>query len=834
MTFSNVSRQKLRWASPLIATALVNWPVYASAQTTAAQEPVAPQEARPDSSVPENGVGDIGDIVVTAQKREQKLQDVGLSITAIGADALASQRIQGVYDLAKVVPGLATTPSPNGTPVYTLRGVGFFESSLAATPDVAIYLDQAPFSLPAFSTLSAFDLERVEVLKGPQGTLFGANATGGAINFVAAKPTQGFEAGVDLGYGRFNTVELAGFASGALSDTLLARVAVKAVRGDEWQRSYTRADKLGKTNTSAARLLLDWKPSDRASFLLNVNGWLDKSDPQAPQIARPTTPADLSAPIGTFSLLTGRGVTASLPILNFPAAPRNARAADWSPVARPYADAKMGQVTLNASYEVFDDITITSLTSYTKYDHEKAQSLSGSPFLALDNAGDFADATSFSQELRLANSGSGPVRWIVGGNLEKVKSYQSIDLVFPDASTGSQQGISSTTYDTRQNVRHIAAFGNIEYDLLDKLTVKAGARYTDSRHRAINRSLPTPGYVEPFPGDPGADAFINLVFGGVYAPLFCPGAVFNYVPGTSYSIDPDTCQPGTFDETLKQNNTSWKLGLDYKPVEDLLLYVNVSKGYKAGAFPAAGAASQAQYRPVVQESVIDYEAGFKSTIANIATLNGSVFYYDYRNKQLRSTVVDPLFDKLDNLVNVPKSVIKGAELELTARPTRSLSVRAAATYVDAKIKRFQGITGSTNISPTTGLPTFFKFPVFADFNGVRLPFAPKYQLSFAADYTTEVASGIDAFFGANVAAQSKSFGSPQLGGQPKKDAQIDGYATLDLRAGFGASDDSWKITFWGRNVTNKFYWTNSLRNFDTIVRYTGRPAEYGVTAGFRL
>jgi outer membrane receptor protein involved in Fe transport len=792
----------------------------------------AAEELGPASPAPQDVMEDI---VVTAQKREQKLQDVGLSITAIGADALVSQRIQGVSDLAKVVPGLSTTPSPNGTPVYTLRGVGFFDSSLAATPDVAIYMDQAPFSLPAFSTLSAFDLERVEVLKGPQGTLFGANATGGAINFVAAKPTEAFKAGVDLGYGRFNTVELAGFVSGPISDTLLARFAVKAVRGDEWQRSYTRDDKLGKTSTTAARLLLDWKPSDRASFLLNVNGWRDKSDPQAPQIARPTTPDDLGAPIGTVGLFTGREVTLGLPILNFPAAPRNARAADWSPDARPYADVKMGQVTLNAFYEVSDNITITSLTSYTKYDQKKAQNLSGSSLLAIDNTGDAADATSFSQELRLASSGSGPVRWIVGGNFEKVKSYELVDLVFTGASSGYQQGFSAASFDTRQNVRHIAGFGNVEYDLLDNLTVKAGVRYTDSRNRAISRTFQTPGYVEPFAGDPGLEAFANTVFGAVYTPLFCPGVVFNGIPpGGSFAIDPETCQSSTFDETLKQNNTSWKLGVDYKPVDDLLLYVNVSKGFKAGAFPVVGAASQAQFRPVVQESVLAYEAGFKSTIANIATLNGAVFYYDYHDKQLRSKLVDPLFDAIDNLVNIPKSVIKGAELELTAQPTRGLSVRAAGTYVDAKIKRFQGITGSTNISPTTGQPTPLKFPIFADFKGVRLPFAPKFQLSFAADYTTAVASGVDAFVGANVAAQTASFGSPQLAPQRKQDARIDGYATLDLRAGFGASDDSWKITFWGRNVTNKFYWTNSLRNFDTIVRYTGRPAEYGLTAGFRL
>lgn len=134
--------------------------------------------------------GGLGEIVVTANKRTQNINDVGLTITALDADALASRRIENVADLAQATPGLTFAPTPNATPVYTLRGVGFYESSLAAYPDVSLYIDQVPLPLPIMSSLVAFDLERVEVIKGPQGTLFGNNATGGAINFIAAKPTD--------------------------------------------------------------------------------------------------------------------------------------------------------------------------------------------------------------------------------------------------------------------------------------------------------------------------------------------------------------------------------------------------------------------------------------------------------------------------------------------------------------------------------------------------------------------------------------------------------------------------------------------------------------------
>lgn len=748
---------------------------------------------------------------------------------------LETQRINTVADIAKIVPGLSVTPSPTGTPVYTLRGVGFFESTLAATPDVATYLDQAPFSLPAFSALSAFDLERVEVLKGPQGTLFGSNATGGAINFVAAKPTRELKAGFDFGYGRFNTIEASGFVSGPLSDTLSARLAAKVVRGDEWQKSYTRDDRLGKTSTTAARLILDWHPSDRLRFQLNVNGWRDKSDPLAPQIARQSTPSDLSAPVGTVSFFTGRAVTLQLPILNYPPAPHTPRAADWSPIYRPFQDTRMFQTTLTGNYDLTDDVALTSLTTYVDYQHEKAQNQSGSALLDVDNAGDRANATAFSQEIRLSNSRGGDgFRWVAGANYEKNKSYETIDLVYPDASTGSQQGFSGNTFDTRQNMRHLAGFANLEYDVSAQLTVKGGVRYTDTRIEATSGSYQYDGYVEPYAGDPGFVNFVNIVFGQVYTPLLCPGVTFNPVPPNgSISINPATCQSGIFHKVLNESNTSWKVGIDYKPFHDLLIYANVSKGYKAGAFPISSAATWAQYEPVKQESVVNYEAGFKSTLAGgRVTFNGTAFYYDYRNKQLRSKIVDPLFDANDNLVNVPKSTIKGVELELTAQPIIGLSVRAAGTYLDAEIKDFVGIVGSTDIGPD-GQPTSLKFPVFAQFKGVPLPFAPKWQIAASFDYNFAIGSNVEAFLGASVSAQSKSYGSPQLSDKGKKDAQIDGYALLDLRAGFGASDDRWKISVWGKNVTNTYYWTNALRNFDTVVRYAGRPAEYGVTFAWR-
>lgn len=768
----------------------------------------------------------VSEIIVTAQKREQRLQDVGLTVSAIGAADLAKQRIQSVEDLAKSVPGLVFTPSPSGTPVYSLRGVGFFETSVAAYPDVTAYLDQAPLPLPAMSALTAFDLARVEVLKGPQGTLFGNNATGGAINFIAAKPTDYFSGGVELGYARFNTIEAQGFVSGPLTETILARVAVKATKGDDWQKSYTRDDTLGSVNRVAGRLLLDWEASDRLNFSLNVNGWRDRSDPQAPQNARQVLPSDLQSPIGSVGL-TGE-ITEDFPILSYPVAPRDPRAADWTPEYRPFADNNLWQTSLTTVFDVTDNIQLTSLTNFVDLHFNTGVDHDGTALASVQFADATADAKTFTQELRLASTGAGdPIRWVLGVNYDRTSVYELGFIVVPDSSNGAQQGFSANTFDSDQKMRNIAGFGNIEFDVSDMLTVKGGVRYTESKRTSVNGSYEAPNYQE-LPGSPGLTNFINFLWANVYVPVFCPDVTFTPVQfGESVSINPDTCVTGPYKGTLKEDSISWSVGADFKPSDDILLYANIAKGYKAGSFPTVSAATFNQYRPVTQESVVDYEVGFKTQLGAGITFNGAAFYYDYKDKQVRGKLVDPLFGLQDQLVNVPKSVIKGAEAEL-AYNRDGLSVRLSGMYLDAKIKEYDGIVAATR--DEFGLAN----AVYASFAGVPLPYAPKLQGAAAIDYTFPLNNSLSGFVGGNVSAQTKSYSSSQLSAQNKIDTLMPGYATLDLRAGVTTPDEAWRVMVWGKNVTNRFYLTNHVRVFDNIAQYTGRPAEYGVSVAYKF
>jgi len=233
---------KLYQASSLLCLAWIAIPAAAFADD-ATPEAVSTTEAKhPDTQ----GQG-LAEIVVTANKVEEASSKVGLTIQTIDDKALTEQHIASLQDLAEAVPGLTFTQTESSTPVYTLRGVGFYETSLAAYPDVSVYLDQAPLAFPVQTTLSLFDVQRVEVLKGPQGTLFGNNATGGAINYIANKPTTEFAAGTDLSYGRYNTGQIDGYISGPLSNTLLGRFAfATTASADGWQHSQTREDTNGK------------------------------------------------------------------------------------------------------------------------------------------------------------------------------------------------------------------------------------------------------------------------------------------------------------------------------------------------------------------------------------------------------------------------------------------------------------------------------------------------------------------------------------------------------------------------------------------------------------
>lgn len=764
-----------------LATALVSAPAYAQ---SADRAPPAADDAPLDSNI----------IIVTAQKRAEAIDRVGLAIAAFSGDDLERRGIASVSDLPKVVPGLTYSDSATGTPVYTLRGIGFYETSIAAYPAVTVYTDQVPLSFPAMTSFAAFDVERVEVLKGPQGILFGQNSTGGAINYIARKPKDTLDAGVELGYGRFNEITATGYVGGPLADGLKARVAVKYRAMDDWQHSFTRDDEIGEKNEFVGRFLLDWDPASNLRFELSVNGFINKSDPLVPQYSAINKQFDIPFPL----------------LDNLPFAPDSARAADWPETARPRQDQKFYQIALRGDWDVGEDMTVTSISAYGKFKRNDTLSTSGVNLLQNSVTPLRAYVDEFFQEIRIANGGNNRLRYIFGGNYSKAnsRSFQYID--YGQTTIAQLFGFGISGGKDTQHMRNVALFGNLEFDVSSQFTVKAGARYTDSKRSYSGCNIAGPGQR----GQGVVDFYRGLSESIVGHPVTIPDdgcLTIETRPG-----NPNFGLPGAFEDTLSEDNLSWRVGIDFKPTEHALIYANVAKGYKAGSYPTVVGGASTQFFPVVQESVVDYELGVKlSMFDRKLSLESAVFYYDYKNKQLRSKLADDIFGPLDALQNVPKSEVFGIEGTIRITPAPGFTIVGSGTYVDSKVGEFVALNA---------------VGVQEDFTGSKFPFTPKWQFSGSADYEFAISSSAEIFLGASIAHSSRSNAS--LGRDPV--TRLPAVTLIDLRAGIQSTDGSWRASVYGKNIANEFYWTNVVRTLDTTARYPGMPATYGVSLSYRF
>lgn len=761
----------------------------------------------------------IEEVVVTAQKRAESVNDVGLSISAATSDRLEALGVTDTSELAKVAPGLVFTVSQNGTPLYTIRGVGFNDYTLGASPAVSVYVDEVPLAYSAFTKGATLDLERVEVLKGPQGLLFGQNSTGGAINYVAAKPTQEFQAGIKGSYGTFNRFDGEGFVSGGLMDTLSARLAIGATQSEDWQESISSSRTNGGENLSKGRLQFLWNPTDTIEILAGVNGWRDKSDPQAAQLKglalqnpNPQPPfADVPETlrrIGAFQAL--------------PLAGNNARDADWGPFT-PSRDDDFTQYTLRADFTLNDHLTLTSITSYAEYNEDYVMDRDGS---TLQNAGITSQGSvdSFGQELRLSGDADA-LQWVVGLNYasndtdsdEKISTRDSTNTAILPAPA---PWIDSAVSTLKQEITDKAIFGNIEYEITDSLKTLVGARYSKNENDSSEcMHEGDAGIMATFP-------FIGEFAGG--RPL---GSTVLTSPDPCMALNPaNQFRPSEvpLQQTLDEHNTSWRVGLNYSMTSDLLVYGLISKGYKTGSFPELPASSITQYEPVTQESVLAYEVGAKwSSPQQDLQVNGALFYYEYEDKQVRGIVKDPVFNQLDRLVNIPKSDIQGAEIEIVSSPIDGLLMSLSATYIDSEVKDFYTFNNALTGQQEDGINGVRQQ---GDFSGSELPFTPKAQLVADVEYRWPVAEGLEAFVGGNVLYNSEAnstFGDPQ-------ETRIDAFTTLDLRVGVSAADRSWSASVWGRNVTDEYYWSNAFVAQDSVVRYAAKPATYGVAFSYKF
>lgn len=761
------------------------------------------------------------DIIVTAQKYQQSANAVPMTITVATGEQLQLAGIKAVEDLPRITPGLNVVQTPTGVSVYTLRGVGFNDSSLSTRPAVTVYVDEAPIPFAAMTRGAGLDADHVEVLKGPQGTLFGANSTGGAINYVAAKPSDRFEAGATATYGRFDQFDVSGYVSGPITDTLSLRLAVEHQGSGDWQKSISRpSDTAGQQNFNNGRLSLLWKPTDRLRVALTVQRWVDRSDAAVSQayMYKPQEPS--------LGALTG--------IADYPYRHRGNRWADWDPGQDLAKNNRLTMLTSRIDFDATDQITLTSVTSYS---HFKTYVNSEADGVPTENTAFITNSRNktFTQELR-ATAQIDRLRLTVGANYQHDRPSESTVEVLPTASPiiglslgfGDGTDLRELEVKARSKARSYAAFGNVEFELTPKLTLQGGLRYTRSKidYRGC---LAVSADGSAGPAYTNLNNYLRSLFG--YDPLSTPLGAGDCTT-LDASTSPPTLLPGPVTTPYNEDNLSWRAGIQFRPVDDVMLYASLSKGYKMGGHPFVNATFSGALTPARQESVLAYEAGFKASLADRKVqLNGAVFYGDYKDKQEVGTIVDPVLGPLGGLTNIPKARVYGAELQIQAAPVKGLTISAAAGYTRTDV--LGHYTDTNDLGNTV------------DFHKTDLANAPRWQVNGTARYQWAVSERIDMFVGGSLTYRSSSqtvLGeiSPaqvaaaypgylgELSGE-----QVDGYTLVDLSTGVESANGKWRAYVWGRNVFNKTYALTNRFGIDTAMDYMGKPATYGVTVGFK-
>lgn len=821
----------------------------------------------------------VQDIIVTAQKREESINRVGITITAATGAALAQRGVATVADLEKIVPGFKATESIFSTPVYTLRGIGLNDYSLGSTPSVAVYEDQVPLPYPTMYEATSLDIQRVEVLKGPQGTLFGQSSTGGAINYIPNQPGKRFEAGADLGIDSYAQFVGSGFLSGPLTPNLGGRVAVEVVEGGAWQRNTAGVSgsatgrRLGNARKITGRAILAWEPSSAFKANLTLTANRDNSDVQATQFTRNYlnvygSPAQAAAageapisrdpfavvdPAGFAALTTpgspgynptflshqavafaraATGVGGGLDYLGGVNPGRDATLATWNPNFPQSRRDRLYQAALRLDYKLSDALTATSITSYTQKDNDFSFDNSATNDQAL-LVRIYGPQKYVSEEARVAVDTS-TLHALVGVSYDHSTIGDNFALTLRDSAISEPiPGIRLNQLLSReqQRISNYGVFGNVEYSLTSSLKITGGVRYNKS-NRTASLCNSDPSYDAS-----QAQALTFTILSPILRQAFGLPAVAQTVIGPNQCITLNTTvSPASADYlrptlvptnlSLRESNVPWHVGVSYSIPQGTLFYATVSKGYKAGVIPAISGTTTSQYTTVAQEALQTYEGGFKAPLFDRhVQLNAAAFYYDYSNKQVRIRELDPVFGLLEVGANVPKSYVYGAEAELNVRPARGVVLALSGTYLHSKV--------TSTFATVNGLGIYNQEGYTGDFKGSSIPDTPAFTGSADASYDWSLSGTLKAFAGASLLYEGSSYDTFRTSTLLAPDFNLGSYALLDLRAGVHAANDAWRVQLYCRNCTNTYYTPSKGFGTETYYRYAGHPVTVGVSLTLR-
>ncbi len=716
------------------------------------------------------------EMVVTAQKREQSIMDVGLSVTAFNSEDIRELNLREAKDIAVATPGLVAS-NTTGTPVFAIRGVGLDDYHPNNTSGVGTYIDEVAISSAAMLEFQLFDVERVEVLKGPQGTLYGRNTTGGAINYVSKAPTDETEALVELGIGRWQSFETNVAVGGPLSDSVNYRVAARYDKwGEGFEEDVSNGTEGGRPDKLGYRGLLSWE-GEKADLLFNIHGGRDRSRISGWQADDTFGLGEIFAPIFGYPMAS-------------PGVPEQIATGDGFTSIDGPVPSRQDQDDIGANLRVnlqLGSATLTSITAWDNSERQRWENVDGSAWTINDDA-TFSDVTQISQELRLSGSND-TLDWVAGLYLfdQEVDGDQTalitntIDVVYADLGIPFEfwpTGLglpSSVGSDYVQQTDSLGIFGQTDWQLGEAWLLTVGLRYSDEE-------VGFKGNVQDNEG-------------------FFTGA---FVPTVIVDLD----------DTQSDSRVSGRINLGYTPNDDWLIYVDLSTGFKSGVFFTNPVPDPVGWGWAKPEDLAAFELGFKGALDSGALRwTGATFFYDYKNKQVLTDVTFP-GGVAPTLWNVPQSEIYGVETDVNWAFSPGWSLRAGVAWLQSEV---------------TEAPTDIRgFPYDQIQAGDELSWAPEW--TFYGTLRRFFTVGDNHFLGLQADYSYRDELQPIVGVGDDSVSFIDPLKLLGARVSYGANSSRWEISIWGRNLTDGDAVTYAYTNFLTDRSYSLQsPRSWGTT-----
>lgn len=808
-------RMKSRSKCQLTAAALLVAAVLGAPLRAAQPQPAAAPPAQAPPRVPG---GALQQVVVTAERVAQNIQRVPASMNVLTAQSLGQIKLTTPQNLMTAIPQLqANGIAGENTPMFALRGISMMDYSVGQTGPVMIYLDQVPLeTLALIGGVNMFDLQRIEVLLGPQGTLYGHNATAGAINLVTARPKFADEGHITIGAGNYNRKEASGVVNGVLvPDKLAARVAFTYAKRDGYLKNIApgqpNADALNQYGIRASLL---YRPSDDLRFLLTYSR--SKQDEYSYDIidgcvTPPISPQCAPGGVGFAGYYrTSTGTLSGTPLGPYQI--------DLPNVTKRYQDTQA--VTLTADWAMPDQYTLTSISSWQEGTLFYPDNTDGAP-IDIFKATYEGSTRQLTQELRITSPQQKRFSYIGGLFWEHQFVYnQSVNPFFTDPifniyndyrdcvansfGPGVGYAVGSLINAGCRYVNHFdqlynswAAYIEATYRLTHRLKLNVGLRYNHDNKSMKNAIAQLQGS----DGVPIGNIIPGQIVNGQWMPVEALPGSPNYPAVVNR----------TASQYLHSTEGTGDIGLDFQVTRNGMLYLKYSRGYRPGSFNMQFFFSNSDFDAVPPEKLYSVEGGFKSAWLNHRLqVDGAIFHYRYIDQQF----VDVRPNGSQPLSHIPLSEIYGGELNIAARPVPRLTLHADLGLLHTRVDKGTLAGGTISIV------------------GKRLPYAPNFRGVFSADWVAISEPSWALMLHVAETYQSLMYEENLNEGRLAQPA----FGLLSAQATLEPASDRWEVRLWGNNLTDKVYFTNEvdLQSLGYDYRHIGEPRMYGADLTYRF